>query len=110
MAGLFETAALQLRVAKRLAPRRGASLGERLGRIWIGAGCRDAGRSYRTGRVEDMPKLTAALRRQIGAEIHDHNLRRLSLIERTAADDPARAAVGRLEELLMPVERALSAI
>ncbi len=86
------------------------ALGERLGRIWIGAGCRDAGRSYRTGRVEDMPKLTAALRRQIGAEIHDHNLRRLSLMERTAADDPARAAVGRLEELLMPVERALSAI
>ncbi|HET6623280.1 MAG TPA: sulfotransferase [Gaiellaceae bacterium] len=33
MAGLFETAALQLRVAKRLAPRRGASLGERLGKL-----------------------------------------------------------------------------
>jgi Sulfotransferase family len=30
---LLETAALQLRVAKRLAPRRGASLGERLGRL-----------------------------------------------------------------------------
>ena len=33
VAGLFETAALQLRVAKRLAPRRGASLGERLGKL-----------------------------------------------------------------------------
>lgn len=85
-------------------------LGERLGRVWIGAGCRDAGRSYRTGRVEDMPKLTSALRRQIGAEIHDHNLRRLSLMERTAAADPARGAVGRLERMLVPVERALSAI
>jgi hypothetical protein len=31
--GLFETAALQLRVAKRLAPRRGAGLRERLGRL-----------------------------------------------------------------------------
>jgi hypothetical protein len=31
--GLLETAALQLRVAKRLAPRRGATLGERLGRL-----------------------------------------------------------------------------
>jgi sulfotransferase family protein len=31
--GLLEIAALQLRVAKRLAPRRGASLGERLGRL-----------------------------------------------------------------------------
>jgi hypothetical protein len=31
--GLLETAALQLRVAKRLAPRRGASLAERLGRL-----------------------------------------------------------------------------
>jgi hypothetical protein len=30
---LLESAALQLRVAKRLAPRRGASLGERLGRL-----------------------------------------------------------------------------
>jgi hypothetical protein len=31
--GRFASAALQLRVAKRLAPRRGASLGERLGRL-----------------------------------------------------------------------------
>jgi hypothetical protein len=31
--GLLESAALQLRVAKRLAPRRGGSLGERLGRL-----------------------------------------------------------------------------
>lgn len=31
--GLFESAALQLRVAKRLAPRRGASLAERIGRL-----------------------------------------------------------------------------
>lgn len=31
--GPFSSAALQLRVAKRLAPRRGASLGERLGRL-----------------------------------------------------------------------------
>jgi hypothetical protein len=31
--GLLETAALQLRVAKRLAPRRRGSLGERLGRL-----------------------------------------------------------------------------
>jgi hypothetical protein len=31
--GLLETAALQLRVAKRLAPRRGGSLAERLGRL-----------------------------------------------------------------------------
>lgn len=33
MPGLLEAAANQLRVAKRLAPRRGASLGERLGRL-----------------------------------------------------------------------------
>jgi hypothetical protein len=31
--GFIESAALQLRVAKRLAPRRGASLGERFGRL-----------------------------------------------------------------------------
>jgi hypothetical protein len=31
--GLLQSVALQLRVAKRLAPRRGASLGERLGRL-----------------------------------------------------------------------------
>ena len=33
MGGLLETAVLQLRVAKRLAPRRRGSLGERLGRL-----------------------------------------------------------------------------
>lgn len=33
MSGLFSSAALQLRVAKRLAPRRGATLGERLGKL-----------------------------------------------------------------------------
>ncbi len=33
MPGLIESVALQLRVAKRLAPRRGASLSERLGRL-----------------------------------------------------------------------------
>lgn len=33
MPGPLQTAALQLRVAKRLAPRRGASLGERFGRL-----------------------------------------------------------------------------
>lgn len=33
MTGLLESAALQLRVAKRLAPRRGATLGQRLGRL-----------------------------------------------------------------------------
>ena len=33
MPGLLQSVALQLRVAKRLAPRRGASLGERLGRL-----------------------------------------------------------------------------
>jgi hypothetical protein len=33
VAGLLQSAALQLRVAKRLAPRRGATLGERLGRL-----------------------------------------------------------------------------
>ncbi len=33
MPGLFESVALQLRVAKRLAPRRGASFAERLGRL-----------------------------------------------------------------------------
>jgi len=33
MPGLIESVALQLRVARRLAPRRGASLGERLGRL-----------------------------------------------------------------------------
>ena len=33
MPGALESAALQLRVARRLAPRRGASLGERLGRL-----------------------------------------------------------------------------
>ena len=33
MPGLIESAALQLRVAKRLAPRRGATFGERFGRL-----------------------------------------------------------------------------
>lgn len=33
MTGLLESAALQLRVAKRLAPRRGATLAQRLGRL-----------------------------------------------------------------------------
>ena len=33
MPGLIESAALQLRVAKRLAPRRGATLGQRFGRL-----------------------------------------------------------------------------
>ena len=59
MAGLFETAALQLRVAKRLAPRRGASLGERLGkldeRLVFVVGSPRSGTTFLAGAIGSLP-------------------------------------------------------
>jgi len=59
MAGLLETAALQLRVAKRLAPRRGASLGERLGklddRLVFVVGSPRSGTTFLAGAIGSLP-------------------------------------------------------
>jgi hypothetical protein len=59
VAGLFETAALQLRVAKRLAPRRGASLGERLGkldeRLVFVVGSPRSGTTFLAGAIGSLP-------------------------------------------------------
>ena len=57
--GLIESAALQLRVAKRLAPRRGASLGERLGklddRIVFVVGSPRSGTTFLAGAIGSLP-------------------------------------------------------
>jgi len=59
VAGLLETAALQLRVAKRLAPRRGASLGERLGklddRLVFVVGSPRSGTTFLAGAIGSLP-------------------------------------------------------
>lgn len=59
MAGLFESAALQLRVAKRLAPRRGASLSERLGklddRLVFVVGSPRSGTTFLAGAIGALP-------------------------------------------------------
>ena len=56
---LLESAALQLRVAKRLAPRRGASLGERLGRrddrLVFVVGSPRSGTTFLAGVVGSLP-------------------------------------------------------
>lgn len=57
--GLIESAALQLRVAKRLAPRRGASLGERLGklddRLVFVVGSPRSGTTFLAGAIGSLP-------------------------------------------------------
>ena len=59
MPGLLESAALQLRVAKRLAPRRGASLAERLGRlddrVVFVLGSPRSGTTFLAGAVGSLP-------------------------------------------------------
>jgi sulfotransferase family protein len=57
--GLIESAALQLRVAKRLAPRRGASLSERLGklddRLVFVVGSPRSGTTFLAGAIGSLP-------------------------------------------------------
>ncbi len=57
--GLLESAALQLRVAKRLAPRRGASLSERLGklddRLVFVLGSPRSGTTFLAGAIGSLP-------------------------------------------------------
>jgi sulfotransferase family protein len=57
--GLIESAALQLRVAKRLAPRRGASLSERLGklddRLVFVVGSPRSGTTFLAGALGSLP-------------------------------------------------------
>lgn len=59
MTGLLESAALQLRVAKRLAPRRGATLGERLGklddRLVFVVGSPRSGTTFLAGAIGSLP-------------------------------------------------------
>jgi len=59
MPGLLDSAALQLRVAKRLAPRRGASLGERLGplddRFVFVVGSPRSGTTFLAGAIGSVP-------------------------------------------------------
>ena len=59
MPGLIESAALQLRVAKRLAPRRGASLRERLGklddRLVFVLGSPRSGTTFLAGAIGSLP-------------------------------------------------------
>jgi len=56
---LFESAALQLRVARRLAPRRGATLGERLGklddRLVFVVGSPRSGTTFLAGAIGSLP-------------------------------------------------------
>jgi len=59
MPGLIESAALQLRVAKRLAPRRGASLSERFGRrddrfVFV-VGSPRSGTTFLAGAIGSLP-------------------------------------------------------
>ena len=59
MTSLLESAALQLRVAKRLAPRRGASFGERLGklddRLVFVVGSPRSGTTFLAGAIGSLP-------------------------------------------------------
>ena len=59
MPGLIESAALQLRVAKRLAPRRGASLAERIGplddRLVFVVGSPRSGTTFLAGAIGSLP-------------------------------------------------------
>ncbi|MGH3137721.1 MAG: sulfotransferase family protein [Gaiellaceae bacterium] len=59
MPSLLESAALQLRVAKRLAPRRGASLGERIGklddRLIFVVGSPRSGTTFLAGALGSLP-------------------------------------------------------
>lgn len=59
MPGLLESAALQLRVARRLAPRRGATLGERLGRqddrLVFVVGSPRSGTTFLAGAIGSVP-------------------------------------------------------
>lgn len=59
MPGLLESASLQLRVAKRLVPRRGATLGERFGalddRLVFVVGCPRSGTTFLAGAIGALP-------------------------------------------------------
>jgi Sulfotransferase family len=59
VSGLIESAALQLRVAKRLAPRRGATLGQRFGplddRLVFVIGSPRSGTSFLAGAIGSLP-------------------------------------------------------
>lgn len=81
------------------------AVGERLGSVWIGTGSRKAGRSYRTGRFEDMPILTERLRQRIGDALREHDHRRLEKIPRDAGRGPPAAALASLRTLLLPVSK-----
>lgn len=81
------------------------AVGERLGSVWIGTGSREAGRSYRTGRIEDMPILTERLRKRIGDALREHDHRRLEKIPRDAGRGPPAAALASLRTLLLPVSK-----
>jgi hypothetical protein len=97
MGGLLETAALQLRVAKRLAPRRRGSLGERLGslddRFVFVLGSPRSGTTFLAGAIGSVPgfvdlgevaPLKAAIPELVGApkDAAARRLRRILVIAR----------------------------
>jgi hypothetical protein len=97
MGGLFESAALQLRVAKRLAPRRRGSLGERLGRLddrfVFVLGSPRSGTTFLAGAIGSVPgfvdlgevaPLKAAIPELVGApeDAAARRLRRILVIAR----------------------------
>lgn len=74
------------------------AIGERIGPVWIGAGMREPGRSFRTGRIDPMPAFGSGLENLINQRIGEYNLHRLSLLQRDGGPDDAvrRAAeIGR---------------
>jgi len=79
------------------------ALGERVASVWIGTGRREAGRSYRTGRIEGMPTLRSRLRRSVGEALHEHDLDRLELMPRDPASCEVVEAVATLRALLLPI-------
>lgn len=64
-------------------------VGDRLGPVWIGTGTREAGRGFRTGRMEPKPQYGQGLRALIDQAISDHNRARLALAPREATTDEA---------------------
>lgn len=118
--GLLESAALQLRVAKRLAPRRGASLGERLGRLddrlVFVLGSPRSGTTFLAGAIGSLPgfvdlgevaPLKAAVPELAALEPHEaaRRLRRVLGIARRVGLVGAVRAVEQTPELahLVPV-------
>ena len=79
------------------------AVGERVASVWIGTGRREAGRSYRTGRIEEMPLLRSRLRRSVDEALHGHDLHRLELMPRDGGPDGASEAVAALRALLLPI-------